>query len=101
MKTVPVPTYYLNTVPVPAPVPAPVPGHVHTYTYTNMFFSPLYVYCLLNKQLQDTAINRTAILLYTSKVQRRQIIKHLHGINPMCPSTVTGRYIVVVSIFSY
>jgi hypothetical protein len=32
LKTVPVPTFYLNTVPVPVPVPAPDPGHVHTYT---------------------------------------------------------------------
>jgi hypothetical protein len=30
LKTVPVPTFYLNTV----PVPAPVPGHLHAYTYT-------------------------------------------------------------------
>ncbi len=37
LKMVPVPTFYLNTVPVPAPVPAPVPGHVHTYTFTNMY----------------------------------------------------------------
>jgi hypothetical protein len=43
LNTVPVPTYYLNTVPVPAPVPvpSPVPGHVHTYTYTNTY---VYVY---------------------------------------------------------
>jgi hypothetical protein len=36
LKTVPVPTIYLNTVPVPAPVPvsAPVPGHIHAYIYT-------------------------------------------------------------------
>ncbi len=35
LKTVPVPTFYLNTV----PVPAPVPGHIHAYlyTYTYMF----------------------------------------------------------------
>jgi hypothetical protein len=32
LKTVPVPTFYLNTVPVP--IPAPVPGHIHAYTYT-------------------------------------------------------------------
>ncbi len=29
---VPVPTFYLNTIPAPVtvPVPAPVPGHIHT-----------------------------------------------------------------------
>ncbi len=32
LKTVLVPTFYLNTVPVP--VPAPVPGHMHAYIYT-------------------------------------------------------------------
>jgi hypothetical protein len=32
LKTVPVPTFYLNTVPGPAPVP--VPGHIHAYIYT-------------------------------------------------------------------
>ncbi len=34
LKTVPVPTFYLNTVPVPVPVPALVPGHIHAYIYT-------------------------------------------------------------------
>jgi hypothetical protein len=37
LKTVPVPTFYLITVPVPAPVPSPVPGHIHTYTFTNAY----------------------------------------------------------------
>jgi hypothetical protein len=30
LTTVPVPTFYLITVPVLAPVPVPVPGHIHT-----------------------------------------------------------------------
>ncbi len=32
LKTVPVPTFYLITVPVP--VLAPVPGHMYAYSYT-------------------------------------------------------------------
>jgi hypothetical protein len=47
LKTVPVPTFYLNTVPVPVPVPAPVLGHVHTYTFTNTD-TYLYVYIFAN-----------------------------------------------------
>jgi hypothetical protein len=33
LKTVPVPRFYLNTVPVPAPVPGHI-QYVYTYTYT-------------------------------------------------------------------
>jgi hypothetical protein len=46
-------------------------------------------------------VNKTARLLYTSKVQRRQIIKHMRGIYPRCLSTVTDRYIAAVNIFRY
>ncbi len=45
LETVPVPTFYLNTVPVPAPVPAP--GHVHTYIYIYEYVY-IYVYIFAN-----------------------------------------------------
>jgi hypothetical protein len=51
LKTVPVPTFYLNTVPgpapVPVPVPAPVPGHIHAYIYIYIYVYE-YVYIFVN-----------------------------------------------------
>jgi hypothetical protein len=51
LKTVPVPTFYLNTVPVPTPVPvpvpAPVPGHIHGYIYIYIYVY-VYVYIFVN-----------------------------------------------------
>ncbi len=43
LNTVPVSTFYLNTVPVP--VPALVPGHIHAYTYMYIY---IYVYVFVN-----------------------------------------------------
>jgi hypothetical protein len=41
LNTVPVSTFYLNTV----PVPALVPGHIHAYTYMYIY---IYVYVFVN-----------------------------------------------------
>jgi hypothetical protein len=45
LQTVPVPTFYLNTVPGPAPVPAP--GHIHAYIYIYIYVYE-YVYIFVN-----------------------------------------------------
>jgi hypothetical protein len=48
LKTVRVPTFYLNTVPVRAPVPALVLGHLHAYPVFIYIYVYIYVYVFVN-----------------------------------------------------
>jgi hypothetical protein len=73
LKTVPapVPTFYLNTVPVPARVLALVPGHIH-------FFFPIYFYGFLciftsaapQRPVHGTVSSQVATHLRTDRVFR-------------------------------
>jgi hypothetical protein len=84
LKTVPVPTFYLNTVPVP--VPAPVPGHIHAYTYTYT-----YTYMCISSQMYTYAytkhIHTLNIYLYLYLyLDEKEIIKILINFSELLAS---------------